>query len=101
MSFQLFADHKSVKYIFTLEDLNSRQCRWLEFLTDYDIEIAYHPNKVNVVVDALSRRSVICEARLAAMRIKYDDQREDIVDRQLIAVMARWTINPLIINRIR
>lgn len=54
-----------------------------------------------MVVDALSRRPVICGARLETMRVKYDDQREDVVDKQLIAVMARWTINPLIINYIR
>ncbi|GJS88240.1 putative reverse transcriptase domain-containing protein [Tanacetum coccineum] len=33
-----------------------RQRRWLEFLSDYDCEIRYHPGKVNVVADALSRK---------------------------------------------
>nr|GEX36851.1 reverse transcriptase domain-containing protein [Tanacetum cinerariifolium] len=32
-----------------------RQRRWLELLSDYDYDIRYHPGKVNVVVDALSR----------------------------------------------
>jgi len=31
-----------------------RQCRWLEFVKDYDCEILYHPGKVNRVTDALS-----------------------------------------------
>ncbi|GJY29568.1 putative reverse transcriptase domain-containing protein [Tanacetum coccineum] len=30
-----------------------RQRRWLEFLSDYDCEIRYHPGKANVVVDGL------------------------------------------------
>jgi hypothetical protein len=34
-----------------------RQCRWLEFIKDYDLEIHYHPGKANVVADALSRKS--------------------------------------------
>ncbi|XP_074287973.1 uncharacterized protein LOC141613136 [Silene latifolia] len=33
-----------------------RQRRWLELIKDYDIELQYHEGKVNVVVDALSRK---------------------------------------------
>nr|GFC28437.1 retrotransposon protein, putative, Ty3-gypsy subclass [Tanacetum cinerariifolium] len=33
-----------------------RQRRLIEFLSDYDCEIRYHPGKANVVVDALSRK---------------------------------------------
>nr|GEW93475.1 retrotransposon protein, putative, Ty3-gypsy subclass [Tanacetum cinerariifolium] len=38
------------------KELNMRQRRWIELLSDYDCEICYHPDKVNVVVDALSRK---------------------------------------------
>nr|GEX79637.1 hypothetical protein [Tanacetum cinerariifolium] len=34
-------------------ELNVRQRRWLELLSDYDCEIPYHPRKANVVADAL------------------------------------------------
>ena len=33
-----------------------RQRQWLELMTDNDIDLQYHPGKVNVVPDALSRR---------------------------------------------
>jgi hypothetical protein len=52
----IFTDHKSLKYIFTQDDLNMRQRRWLELIKDYDLEVHYHPGKANVVADALSRK---------------------------------------------
>ncbi|XP_070034352.1 uncharacterized protein [Nicotiana tomentosiformis] len=51
-------DHKSLKYIFNQKELNLRQRRWLELRKDYGIDILYHPGKTNVVVNALSRRSM-------------------------------------------
>nr|GEY61004.1 putative reverse transcriptase domain-containing protein [Tanacetum cinerariifolium] len=39
-----------------MKELNMRQCRWIKLLSDYDCEIRYHPDKANVVADALSRK---------------------------------------------
>merc|ERR1711890_79140 len=54
--FELFTDHKSLKYLFSQKDLNLRQQRSMEFLASYEFEIAYTPGKGNVVADALSRK---------------------------------------------
>lgn len=35
-----------------------RQRRWLELVKDYNCEILYHPEKANVVADALGRKSL-------------------------------------------
>jgi hypothetical protein len=53
----IYNDHKSLKYIFTQDDLNMRQRRWLELIKDYNLEVHYHSGKANVVADALSRKS--------------------------------------------
>ncbi|GKB21459.1 hypothetical protein Tco_0855382, partial [Tanacetum coccineum] len=50
----VFTDHKSLRYILNQKELNLRQRRWIELLSDYDCEIRYHPGKANVVADALS-----------------------------------------------
>ncbi|GJR02147.1 putative reverse transcriptase domain-containing protein [Tanacetum coccineum] len=52
----VFTDHKSLQHILNQKELNMRQRRWLELLSDYDCEIRYHPRKANVVADALSRK---------------------------------------------
>ena len=53
--FELYTNHKSLKYLFSQKDLNLRQQRWMEFLASYDFGIAYTPFKGNVVANALSR----------------------------------------------
>ncbi|GJV09686.1 putative reverse transcriptase domain-containing protein [Tanacetum coccineum] len=55
----VFTDHKTLQHILDQKELNTRQQRWLELLTDYDCEIRYHPRKANVVADALSRKERI------------------------------------------
>ncbi|GKA47417.1 putative reverse transcriptase domain-containing protein [Tanacetum coccineum] len=52
----VFTDHKSLQHILDQKELNMRQRRWLELLSDYDYEISYHSRKANVVADALSRK---------------------------------------------
>ena len=56
---RIYTDHKSLKYIFSHKDLSLRQCRWLELIKDYDLDIHYHPGKANLVADALSRKGQV------------------------------------------
>ncbi|GKA60094.1 putative reverse transcriptase domain-containing protein, partial [Tanacetum coccineum] len=48
----VFTDHKSLQHILDQKELNMRQRRWLELLSDYDCEIRYHPGKANVILEA-------------------------------------------------
>ena len=56
VTFEVFTDHKSLKYLFSQKELNLRQRRCVEFLEDYDCSLNYHPEKANAVADALSRK---------------------------------------------
>ncbi|GJS97083.1 putative reverse transcriptase domain-containing protein [Tanacetum coccineum] len=60
----VFTDHKSLQHILDQKELNMRQRRWLELLSDYDCEICYHPGKANVVADVLSRKERINPLRV-------------------------------------
>nr|GEX90233.1 putative reverse transcriptase domain-containing protein [Tanacetum cinerariifolium] len=63
----VFTDHKSLQHILDQKELNMRQYRWLELLSDYDCEIRYHPGKANVVAEALSRKERIKPLRVRAL----------------------------------
>ncbi|GJY86308.1 putative reverse transcriptase domain-containing protein [Tanacetum coccineum] len=49
------------------KELNMRQRHWMELLSDYDFGIHYHPGKVNVVADALSKKERIKPLRVRAL----------------------------------
>ncbi|GJT45362.1 putative reverse transcriptase domain-containing protein, partial [Tanacetum coccineum] len=63
----VFTDHKSLQHILDQNELNMRQRRRLELLSDYDCEICYHPGKANVVADALSWKERIKPLRVRAL----------------------------------
>ena len=54
----IYTDHKSFKYLPSKRELNLIQHRWMELIKDYDCVIDYHPEKANVVAEALNRKSV-------------------------------------------
>nr|GEX64185.1 reverse transcriptase domain-containing protein [Tanacetum cinerariifolium] len=70
----VFTNHKSLQHILDQKDLNMRQRRWLELLSDYDYDIRYHPGKANVMVYALSRkeRDIPLRVRALVMTISLD-----------------------------
>nr|GEY13133.1 putative reverse transcriptase domain-containing protein [Tanacetum cinerariifolium] len=86
-SCDIFTDHKSLKYIFTQQELNMRQRHWLELLKDYDTNIQYHPGKANVMANALSRKS----GMIAGIK----------VDEEIIRDLERLRVEPDLISRIK
>ncbi|GJU37276.1 reverse transcriptase domain-containing protein [Tanacetum coccineum] len=63
----VFIDHKSLQHILDQKELNMRQRRWLELLSNYDYDIRYHPRKANVIADALSRKEQEPPLRVRAL----------------------------------
>nr|GEY88328.1 reverse transcriptase domain-containing protein [Tanacetum cinerariifolium] len=57
----VFTDHKSLQHILDQKELNMRQRRWLELLSDYDYEIRYHPKIATYVSKCLTCAKVKIE----------------------------------------
>ena len=86
--FEVFSDHKSLKYLFDQKELNMRQRRWLELLKDYDFGLNYHPGKANVVVDALSRKTL----HMSAMMVKEFELLEQFRDLSLVCELKPQSV---------
>ncbi|KAL6322441.1 hypothetical protein AAG906_008096 [Vitis piasezkii] len=104
-TYEIFTDHKNLKYLFSQKELNMRQKRWIELLKDYDCIIQYHPGKANVVVGALSRKSV---GSLAAIRGFQRQLLEYLRSLQvhirvldLGALVANFRVQPNLVGRIK
>ena len=52
---EIYIDHKELKIFMTNKKLTSRQVRWAEILTDYNIRIQYQSGAKNVKANALTR----------------------------------------------
>ncbi|TDZ17375.1 Transposon Tf2-9 polyprotein [Colletotrichum orbiculare MAFF 240422] len=53
---QVYTDHKNLAHFTTSKNLNKRQIRWSEFLSEFNFRIIYRKGTENGRADALSRR---------------------------------------------
>ncbi|KAL8098310.1 hypothetical protein AgCh_031179 [Apium graveolens] len=101
--YEIYTDHKSLKYIFTQKELNMRQRRWLELIKDYDCSINYHPGKANVVADALSwkeRLNMIATPKELSEEIKRFEL--ELCDCGIVEeVCHTMTFKPTLLEKIR
>ena len=62
-------------------NLNSRQARWLDFLSEYDFEIQQIKRKENKVADALSRNAKLnFTASISTYKIDLEEHLEDVIE---------------------
>ena len=62
---ELVTDHESLKWLMTQKDLDRQQTKWVQLLSQFDIDIVYRPGRLNPA-DALSRHPA---HRLAAVSL--------------------------------
>ena len=57
--FEVWTDHKNLKYFWELHKLNGRQARWYLKLQDYDFILQHISRKTNTKANVLSRKDHI------------------------------------------
>nr|GFA63098.1 reverse transcriptase domain-containing protein [Tanacetum cinerariifolium] len=75
------------------KELDMHQRRWIEFFSDYECEIRYHPGKANVVADALTQSEAFKEENAPAKRLhRLDQQMERKEDESLYFIDHIWVL---------
>ena len=79
-----------------------RQRRWLELIKDYDLSLQYHPEKANVVADALSRKVYVNGLTTGELPEDlcrgFKDLRLELLSDGFIASLE---VQPMLMDRIR
>ncbi|KAL2230621.1 UNVERIFIED_CONTAM: Transposon Tf2-12 polyprotein [Sesamum indicum] len=103
--FQIFADHKSLKYILMQKELNLRQRRWIELLKDYDCTIDFHPGKANMVADILSRKSSSTLTNLGShnqtLLLEMRSMNTELEFDQVAGLLASLQLKPDFVDQIK
>lgn len=90
----VYSDHKNLTSFTTTKELNKRQIRWYETLTDYDFEILYRKGSLNGRADALSRREDLksTEASVEHPMLKYNKDGNLVLSTREINMT--WQVQP-------
>ena len=91
---KVYTDHKNLTSFTTTKELNKRQVRWYEFLSEFNFEIIYRKGSENGRADALSRREDLkppTEVQRAAILRETDQGTLQLGSRQ---VNATWKVEP-------
>ncbi len=54
---EMIMNHKNLEYFMSIKQLSHHQARWSEFLFKFNYCIAYHFDKIDDKLNALTRRS--------------------------------------------
>src|SRR5258708_28914395 len=53
----MVTDHKNLEYFTSTKKLTCRQARWSEYLSQFNLQICFHPGRLGTKPDALTHRS--------------------------------------------
>ena len=88
---RVLTDHRNLEYFMTTKQLNRRQVRWAEFLSQFDFAISFQKGKQNGKADVLTRRSQDLPSSPDDERVAY--QKQTLLDES--------NVDPEVLQKIR
>lgn len=95
---KIYSDHRSLEWFMTTKQLNRRQARWAEFLSEFNFRIMYRPGKQGEKPDALTRRRQDLPGGPEDERLRFQLQtvlKHDNLDPDLRAAISCAWLSPL------
>ena len=80
VKFEIWTDHKNLKYFIKAQKLNQRQARWTLYLSRFDFTLKHIPGSKMGKVDSLSRRPDW------EVRVERDNENETLVKPEWLEV---------------
>lgn len=71
---RIITDHKNLEYFMSTKQLNRRQARWAEFLSEFNFKISYRPGNQGTKPDSLTRRTGDLPENQDDERVQYQHQ---------------------------
>ena len=71
---KVISDHRNLETFMSTKQLNRRQARWAEFLSEFNFKITYRPGTLGAKPDSLTRRSQDLPASAEDPRYKFQRQ---------------------------
>ncbi|KAG3100052.1 Transposon Tf2-6 polyprotein [Phytophthora idaei] len=89
--FVIYTDHASLRTATNSPHLSQRMVRWLSFFAEYNFRVEYKPGKLNVLADALSRRTAYELAHIIRVTTDlYDRIRMSYRNDESLASLVRF-----------
>ena len=91
---KVYTDHKNLTTFTTTKELNKRQIRWYEFLSEFDFEIIYRKGSENGRADALSRREDLKPTEPAPTTVMLKTNEKGHLEMGTRHLDATWVVKP-------
>lgn len=94
---KVLSDHQNLEYFMSTKELNRRQVRWAELLSEFNFKIKFRPGKQGAKPDALTRRSQDLPKEADDERTKYQKQvvlKPEQLDDEIVKSLQLNSLEP-------
>jgi hypothetical protein len=91
---KVYTDYKNLTTFTIMKELNKRQIRWYEFLSEFDFEIIYRKGSENGRADALSRREDLKPTEPAPTTVMLKTNEKGYLEMGTRYLDAIWVVKP-------